>query len=291
MHPATPRDWISGMRVRTLPLAVAPVLLGAGFAQLLRAFDLTLSLLALAVAVFLQIGVNFANDYSDGVRGTDAFRVGPQRLVASGKASPRSVLRVALASFALAALAGLVIVILSGLWWLLAVGALALVAAWFYTGGKKPYGYMGLGEVMVFIFFGPVATVGTVYIQTPNVSQDAWVASVAIGFLAVATLIANNTRDIPTDKLAGKKTLSVRIGDRASRVLYCVFTLLPFAIAGVFVLFYPLTLFVFFVLLLAVPACIIMLTAKTPRELILVLKLTTFTSLLYAGLLAVAVAF
>ncbi len=291
VKPATARDWISGLRVRTLPLAIAPVVLGAGIAEMLKKFDLTLSILALVVALALQIGVNFANDYSDGIRGTDEFRVGPQRLVASGKASPKAVLIVALSWFGVAAIAGLVIVILSGLWWLLALGAVALVAAWFYTGGKRPYGYSGLGELMVFIFFGLVATVGTVYIQSPDIPQDAWVAGAGIGFLAVATLLANNTRDIPTDTLAGKKTLSVRIGDRASRVLYCVFILLAFVVAGFFALFYPRTLFVFFILLIAVPACLIMLLAKTPKELILVLKLTTLVALLYGIALGYAIAF
>ncbi|GAA3599501.1 1,4-dihydroxy-2-naphthoate polyprenyltransferase [Klugiella xanthotipulae] len=289
--PATFGDWMSGLRVRTLPLAIAPVILGAGIAQMLREFDLTLSILALIVALALQVGVNFANDYSDGIRGTDEFRVGPQRLTASGKARPRTVLIVALSWFGVAAVAGLVIVILSERWWLLAVGVVALLAAWFYTGGKKPYGYAGLGELMVFIFFGLVATVGTVYIQSDVIPQEAWLAGAAIGFLAVATLLANNIRDIPTDRLAGKHTLSVRIGDLASRVLYCIFMLLPFVCAIVFALFYPITVFVFFVLLAALPACAIMLLAKTPQELILVLKLTTLTALLYAIAQGAAIAF
>nr|WP_167151617.1 1,4-dihydroxy-2-naphthoate polyprenyltransferase [Lysinibacter cavernae] len=289
--PATFGDWVSGLRARTLPLAIAPVALGAGIAYMLKSFDLTLSLLALVVALALQIGVNFANDYSDGIRGTDAHRVGPQRLTASGKAKPKTVLTVALCWFAIAAIAGLVIVIITGHWWMLAVGAVALLAAWFYTGGKRPYGYAGLGELMVFIFFGLVATIGTVYIQSTVIPQEAWLGAVSIGLLAVATLLANNIRDIQTDTVAGKRTLSVRIGDRASRILYVVCMLLPFVGTVILAFAYPLAYIVFFVLLLVLPACLIMLTAKTPKELILVLKLTTLSSLAFGVAMGAAIAF
>lgn len=285
------RSWVGGARLRTLPLAIAPVAAGAGVAYMLQGFSLTLTLLALAVAVLLQIGVNYANDYSDGVRGTDAYRVGPARLTGSGLVDPKKVLVTALVCFGLAAAAGAVAVILSGRWWFLALGVLAILAAWFYTGGKRPYGYAGLGEVMVFIFFGLVATVGTVYLQTEVQTQEAWFAGAGVGFFAVAVLVVNNLRDIPTDRLAGKRTLSVRIGDRASRVLYILCVLLPFVVPAVFGLVYPGMVLVWFVLLIVAPCVLIVLTAKTPRELILVLQLTSLAALAYGVLLGVAFAF
>lgn len=285
------RSWVGGARLRTLPLAIAPVAAGAGIAHMVQGFSLTLTLLALAVALFLQIGVNYANDYSDGVRGTDEFRVGPARLTGSGLVNPKKVLATALAFFALAAVAGLVAVVLSGRWWFLALGVVAILAAWFYTGGKRPYGYAGLGEVMVFIFFGLVATVGTVYLQTDVQTQEAWFAGAGVGFFAVAVLVVNNLRDIPTDKLAGKKTLSVRIGDRASRALYIVCVLLPFAVPALYAVVNPGMVLVWFVLLLVAPSVLIVITAKTPRELVLVLQLTSFAGLAYGVLLGIAFAF
>ncbi|WP_053351334.1 1,4-dihydroxy-2-naphthoate polyprenyltransferase [Leucobacter musarum] len=285
------RNWVGGARLRTLPLAVAPVAAGTGIAYMVRGFDLTLALLALAVAVFLQIGVNYANDYSDGIRGTDAYRVGPARLTGSGLVNPKRVLALALIFFALAAVAGVVAVVLSERWWFLALGAIAIVAAWFYTGGKRPYGYAGLGELVVFIFFGLVATVGTVWLQTELDVQEPWVAGAGVGFFAVAVLVVNNLRDIPTDKLAGKRTLSVRIGDRASRILYVVCVVLPFAVPALYTVAQPGMILVWFVLLLVIPAIIITLTAKTPRELIIVLQLTSFAALAYGVLLGIAFAF
>lgn len=284
------KHWIHGARLRTLPLAFAPVIVGAGLAHTMRSFSWQLTLLALAVAVFLQIGVNYANDYSDGVRGTDAYRVGPARLTGSGLVSPRRVLAAALGCFAVAAIAGLLAVVVSGRWWFLALGVLAIAAAWFYTGGKRPYGYMGLGEVFVFIFFGLVATAGTYFLQSSVLAQEIWWAASAIGLFAVAVLIANNVRDIPTDKQAGKRTLSVLIGDRASRILYVLCVLLPFLVPALYWLFYPGMILTFFVLFLVLPACLIMVTAKTPRELILVLQLTSFAALAYAILLALGFA-
>lgn len=285
------RDWVSGARLRTLPLAIAPVAAGAGIAHMLHGFSLTLSLLALAVALLLQIGVNYSNDYSDGVRGTDDYRVGPARLTGSGLVNPKRVLATALVFFALAAASGLAAVIISGRWWFIAVGAVAIVAAWFYTGGKRPYGYAGLGEVMVFIFFGIVATAGTVYLQTTIVNQEMWVAGAGVGFFAVAVLVVNNLRDIPTDKLAGKKTLAVRMGDRATRILYVVCVLLPFAVPAMYFAVYPNMLYVGFVLFAVIPSIIITLTAKTARELILVLQLTSLAALAYGVLLGAAFAF
>jgi 1,4-dihydroxy-2-naphthoate octaprenyltransferase len=280
---ASASDWISGARLRTLPLAIAPVALGTGAAHIVgdEGWHWLRALLALAVALSLQIGVNYANDYSDGIRGTDAYRVGPSRLTGSGAAKPRTVLLVALTFFGIAALAGLALVVLTQHWWLLAVGAVAIVAAYFYTGGKRPYGYNALGEVFVFVFFGLVATAGTTYVQIGTVNTESWLSGVAIGLIACAVLMVNNIRDIGPDKLAGKRTLAVVLGNRASRIIFAVFLLVPYLILGFFVVFYPNAYLVFFSLLLALPAVLITLTAKTPKELILSLKLTSFTALVY----------
>ena len=177
--------------------------------------------MALVVSAALQIGVNFANDYSDGVRGTDDVRVGPQRLVASGLAEPRAVKRAALISFGGAAAAGLVLAIVTTPW-LILVGVAAIAAGWFYTGGPNPYGYLGLGEVFVFVFFGLVATVGTKFVIMGSLLVDSWIAGSAVGCWACALLVVNNLRDIPTDTLSGKRTLAVRLGDRTTRVFYGV---------------------------------------------------------------------
>ena len=294
VKPATAADWVSGARLRTLPLAVAPVLLGTGAAIVASGpgvYHPVRALLALAVALLLQIGVNYANDYSDGIRGTDAFRVGPARLTGGGVANPRTVLRVALIFFGLAAVAGVTLVILTKYWWLLLVGVVALAAAWFYTGGKKPYGYQGLGEVFVFVFFGLVATAGTTYVQVGGFTTESVLGGVAMGLIACAVLMVNNLRDIVPDKAAGKRTLAVRIGSTASRVVFCIFLLLPFVIAGLFSLIYPLGIFTFFVLLLALPACLITITATSAKEFILALKLTSLAALAYGLLLGLAFAF
>lgn len=285
------RDWVSGARLRTLPLAIAPVAAGAGIAHMLQGFSLTLTLLALAVALLLQIGVNYANDYSDGVRGTDEYRLGPARLTGSGLVNPKHVLTLALLFFALAAVAGLAAVIVSGRWWFIAVGVVAIIAAWFYTGGKRPYGYAGLGEIVVFVFFGIVATAGTVYLQTDVLSQEMWIAGVGVGFFAVAVLVVNNLRDIPTDRLAGKRTLAVRIGDLPTRILFVACVILPFGVPLLYSAVYSGMLLVWFVLIAVVPCIIITLTAKTARELILVLQLTSVSALAYGVLLGVAFAF
>ena len=284
-------DWVGGARLRTLPLAIAPIAVGAGIAQMQQSFSLTLSLLALVVAIMLQIGVNYANDYSDGIRGTDAHRVGPARLTGSGLVNPKAVLATALVFFAIAAAAGLVAVVLSGRWWFLLVGAVAILAAWFYTGGKRPYGYAGLGEIAVFVFFGIVATVGTVWLQSESIPQEAWIAGSGVGLLAVAVLIANNTRDIDTDKLAGKHTLSSRIGDRASRILFTIFVLLPFAVPTIYLVPYPAMIFALLTLFGAIPAAVIMLWARSAREMVLALAITSLTALAYGVLLGVAFAF
>ncbi|NYJ29699.1 1,4-dihydroxy-2-naphthoate polyprenyltransferase [Galbitalea soli] len=291
---ATARDWIGGARLRTLPLSIAPVVVGSGAAHVgatAGEWHWVRALLALAVAVCLQIGVNYANDYSDGIRGTDRFRVGPPRLTGAGRARPSTVLAVAVAFFGLAAIAGVLLVIATQLWWLLAVGAASIVAAYFYTGGKRPYGYAGLGELFVFVFFGLVATAGTTYTQLGTVNFESWVAGVCMGLIACAVLMANNIRDIAQDAVAGKKTLAVRLGDRAARISYVVLLLLPFVLLAIFVYFYPNAYLTYFVLLIALPASLITLTAKTPQELILALQLTSATALAFAVLLGFALAF
>jgi 1,4-dihydroxy-2-naphthoate polyprenyltransferase len=216
---ATPAQWIAGARPRTLPAALAPVLVGTGAAVALDGFDLVAALLALLVALALQVAVNYANDYSDGTRGTDAERVGPMRLVGSGAAAPQQVLTAAGLAFAVAAVAGLGLAARSS-WWLVAVGAVCIAAAWTYTGGPLPYGYRALGEVFVFVFFGLVAVVGTTYVQTETVEGLAFAVAVPIGLLIVAILVVNNLRDIEGDAVAGKRTLAVLLGDRATRFLF-----------------------------------------------------------------------
>lgn len=216
----TTAQWISAARPRTLPAAVAPVVAGTGAAAALRATAPVPAVLALLVALALQVGVNYANDYSDGVRGTDDERVGPFRLTGSGAARPGQVRFAAFAAFGAAAVTGLLLVALTGAWWLIAVGAAGIIAAWYYTGGRHPYGYAGLGEVFVFVFFGLVAVLGTTFTQAGRVSWAALAAAVGTGALACAILVANNLRDIPTDTVAGKRTLAVRLGDRSARWLY-----------------------------------------------------------------------
>jgi len=283
---ATVGDWIGAARLRTLPLALTPVLIGTGAAILVdRQFHWVMALFCLVVSVSLQIGVNFANDYSDGIRGTDDYRVGPARLTASRKASPRAVLVAALIFFAIAAIAGLALVIRSQQWWLLLVGAVAIAAAWFYTGGKRPYGYYGLGELFVFVFFGLVATVGTTFVQVLSVPQEAWFGAVGAGLLACAVLLANNLRDIDQDRAAHKRTLTVLIGRRATRVLFTVFVLVPFVIAGFLALFYPIAWLTMLALLAALPAILIVWTYRLPKELVVALSLTSLTSVAYGAFL------
>jgi 1,4-dihydroxy-2-naphthoate polyprenyltransferase len=226
---ATAAQWLAGARPRTLPAALAPVLVGTGAAAALDGFRLVPALLALLVALALQVAVNYANDYSDGTRGTDAVRVGPMRLVGSGAATPRQVLVAALASFAVAGLAGLALAALSS-WWLVAVGAVCIAAAWTYTGGPLPYGYRALGEVFVFVFFGLVAVVGTTFAQTRSVDGLAVAAAVPIGLLSVALLVVNNLRDIEGDAAVGKRTLAVLLGDRGTRVAFALLPAVAFAV-------------------------------------------------------------
>ena len=208
--------WIVGARVKTLPAAVAPVLIGTSYAEKINWSN---AFLALVVSLFLQIAVNFANDYSDGVRGTDTHRIGPVRLVASGLASASSVKVAALISFLIAAIAGFVLALTISPW-LFLVGAASIWAAWGYTGGKKPYGYFGFGELSVFIFFGLVATVGSYYIQTEQFNWQIFLLALPVGTLSCAILAINNLRDLPQDKLVGKRTMAVRIGEKNTRVFF-----------------------------------------------------------------------
>ncbi|CAB4977172.1 unannotated protein [freshwater metagenome] len=208
--------WIIGARIKTLPAAISPVLVGTALATQINWLNATL---ALTVSLSLQIAVNFANDFSDGIRGTDNNRVGPIRLVGSGLATAKAVKNAAFISLAIAAIAGLFLAIQTS-YWLIAVGAISILAAWGYTGGKKPYGYLGFGELSVFIFFGLVATVGSYYVQTGEISGQSVFLSFAIGSLACAILVINNLRDLPLDAKVGKKTLAVRLGDSKTRYLY-----------------------------------------------------------------------
>jgi 1,4-dihydroxy-2-naphthoate polyprenyltransferase len=228
---ASTAQWVAGARPRTLPAAVTPVVVGSGAAGYAAAFTWWKALLALTVSVALQVAVNYANDYSDGIRGTDTDRVGPFRLVGSQAAAPAAVKRAAFAGFAVAAVAGLVVALTTA-WWLVLVGAAAIAAAWYYTGGSHPYGYRGLGEVSVFVFFGLVAVIGTAYVQSGEVAVETVLAGAGVGSLACAILVANNLRDIPTDRRAGKRTLAVALAERGTRRLYVGLVVTAFLAMG-----------------------------------------------------------
>lgn len=247
---ANAREWLAGTRPRTLPAAVVPVLIGSGVAAGYGEFSLWRAALALVVALALQIGVNFANDYSDGVRGSDSAerRVGPMRLVGSGLASPGQVKLAALGCFFVACCAGLALAAVTS-WWLVLAGALAVLAAWFYTGGSRPYGYRGFGEVSVFVFFGVAAVAGTAYVQMGRLSWLGLAASIPAGLLSCALLMVNNLRDIRSDGESGKRTLAVRIGDARSRSVYLLFLLVPFALGALIAFVRPFSL----LMLLALP--------------------------------------
>ena len=289
-------QWVQGARPRTLPAALAPVAAGTGAAvwqlqSLPGDVDWSLvisrALLALAVSFSLQIGVNYANDYSDGIRGTDDDRVGPFRLTGSGAAAPATVKRAAILALALGGLFGLALIALAQIWWALVVGAAAIAAAWFYTGGKKPYGYLGLGELFVFVFFGLVAVNGTAYAITQQPTWIAMLASVAIGLLAVALMLTNNLRDIPTDEVAGKRTLAVRLGQRGTRGLYAATLLVPFVLmVPVIAEQWPVAL-----VLLALPLAIgpvhTVLRGARGRDLVPVLGATGRLELVYSLLLLI----
>jgi 1,4-dihydroxy-2-naphthoate octaprenyltransferase len=267
------------------------VVLGAGSAQWAGAFDAVLFLLCVVVALALQVGVNYANDYSDGIRGTDAVRVGPARLTGSGRVEPAKVKRAAVVSFGVAVFAGLALVVASQLWMFLGIGALALVAAWFYTGGRSPYGYQGLGEIVVFVFFGLVATVGTAWVMVGSIPTETWLTGSAAGFFASAVLLVNNIRDRDQDAQVGKKTLAVRLGDRPSRILLALLLLLPYGILGTLSLVFIWAPVVFVTGIVTVVIIVIVMTARTPKELITALGLMSLNAVLYALGLSAAIAF
>ena len=280
---------MAGARPRTLPAAIVPVAVGSGAAAGYGDFVGWRAALALVVALALQVGVNYANDYSDGIRGTDEQRVGPVRLVASGLATPRQVLAAALGSFLVAGVAGLVLAAAVS-WWLIVLGAAAIGAAWFYTGGSRPYGYRALGEVSVFAFFGVGAVAGTAYVQMDRLTWLAVAASVPVGLLACALLVVNNLRDIPGDEVSGKRTLAVVLGDRRTRVLYASCVSAPFAVAAAMAPAAPLTLLTLLAAPLAIPPVRQVLSRVAGRGLVAVLGQTgrlqlAFGLLLTAGLI------
>ncbi|MBM9475774.1 1,4-dihydroxy-2-naphthoate polyprenyltransferase [Nakamurella flavida] len=281
---ATSTQWLSASRPRTLPAAVAPVLIGSGAAAALGAFSLGRGLLALLVSLALQVGVNYANDYSDGVRGTDTVRVGPMRLVGSGAAEPRAVKLAAFGCFAVAGLAGLVLAAVSS-WWLVPVGAVSVLAAWFYTGGSRPYGYRGLGEVFVFVFFGLVAVLGTTFAMAGTVSSAAVLGAVGVGLLACALLMVNNLRDVHTDGEVGKRTLAVRLGEVAARRVYALMLGGAFLAAAIIGIRQPWALLALLALPLAWPPVRTVLRGGRGRDLIVVLGATGRLEIVYAALL------
>ncbi|HEY6798777.1 MAG TPA: 1,4-dihydroxy-2-naphthoate polyprenyltransferase [Kineosporiaceae bacterium] len=287
---ASRAQWIAGARPRTLPAALSPVLVGTGAALGLGSRHPGRALTALLVALALQVGVNYANDYSDGVRGTDDDRVGPFRLTASGAARPGHVRAAAFGCFAAAGLAGLGLVAASGTWWLIVVGAAAILAAWYYTGGSRPYGYHGLGEVFVFVFFGLVAVLGTTYTQALTVNSPAVAGAVGVGVLACAILVANNLRDVPTDAVAGKLTLAVRIGAPGTRRLYAGLVGTAMLAAVVAAVWRPWSLLALASAAAAVAPLRAVATGATGRDLLPVLRDTGRLELCYAVLLAIGLA-
>jgi 1,4-dihydroxy-2-naphthoate octaprenyltransferase len=268
---------------------VVPVVVGSGVAFGYGKFSLWRAVLALLVALAMQVGVNYANDYSDGIRGTDETRVGPLRLVGSGLARPRHVLAAAIACFSVACVAGLVLAAVTS-WWLLLLGAAAVAAAWFYTGGRRPYGYRALGELSVFVFFGLAAVAGTAYVQMQSVSWLPWAAAAAIGLLACALLVINNLRDIPTDSEAGKRTLAVVLGDQRTRLLYTACILAPFCLALALAPARPLSLLALAALPLALAPIRQVRDGATGRSLIAALGQTGRLELAYGVLLTLGLA-
>ena len=277
--------WILGARPRTLPAAIAPVVVASALAG--SDFNWFRAALALKVGVWLQIGVNYANDYSDGVKGTDENRVGPTRLVASGLASAKAVKNAAFISFAIASVAGLWLSLLTSPL-LILIGILAIAAAWGYTGGKNPYGYSGLGEVSVFTFFGLVATMGTYYVQTESVTALSFIVAIPMGALSCAILAVNNIRDRAQDELVGKRTLAVRLGDRKARHLYV--SLLVLAHVAALATLIPTAMLTLLVAPISFSISKLVLSGVSGKELIPALGRTGKLQLIFAILFAVALA-
>ncbi|RKT78903.1 1,4-dihydroxy-2-naphthoate prenyltransferase [Terracoccus luteus] len=282
---ATLNEWIEGARPRTLPAAVSPVLIGTGAAYQAGDLVVAYAVLALAVSLLLQVGVNYANDYSDGIRGTDEVRVGPVRLVGQRLAAPRSVKIAAFTCFFFAGLLGLALVALAGVWLMIPIGAVCIAAAWFYTGGSRPYGYLGLGEVFVFVFFGLVATLGTMATMTPLTALG-WYGAVGVGALSSAILVANNLRDIPTDREHGKRTLAVRLGERGTRALYVGLLALAAAMVVLSALVTPWALLALLALPLALRPLQAVTGGATGRDLVPALAGTGVFQLAWSVLLA-----
>ena len=274
--------WILGARPRTLPAAIAPVVVATALVG--ADFNWFRAALALKVAVWLQIGVNFANDYSDGVKGTDADRVGPTRLVASGMATASAVKFAAIVSFAIASIAGAWLALLTSPW-LILVGVISIAAAWGYTGGKNPYGYKGLGELSVFLFFGVVATMGTYYAQTEQITLLSFIVSIPMGALSCAILAINNLRDRPKDALVGKLTVAVRIGDRNARLMYVA--LLALAHLAAIATLIPTALLTVLALPMSIAISRQVLSGISGRELIPVLGRTGKLQMVFSILLAI----
>lgn len=284
------KNWLEGARLRTLPAAVAPVLIGTGAAYEVGSGSIPRALLAAGVALSFQVGVNFANDYSDGVRGTDDVRTGPPRLTGGGLVEPRTVKLMAFASLALGGLLGLILIAVSGAWGLLAAGVLAVIAAWYYTGGSRPYGYMGLGEVFVFLFFGLMATLGTTWTQAGQLPASAWLGATGVGLIACALLMVNNIRDIPTDSLVGKNTLAVRMGDRRARLAYVAMLVIPLLLALLIAVWSPWTLLTLILAPAVAAQSTRVLSGAQGRDLIVVLRDTGLIELGYGLLLLIGLA-
>jgi 1,4-dihydroxy-2-naphthoate octaprenyltransferase len=286
---ATLNQWVAASRPRTLSAAVAPVAVGVAVARASGHVNAERAILSLAVSLAVQIGTNFANDYSDGKRGTDEVRVGPTRLVASGLAGAATVRRAAFGAFGVAAVAGLVIAIQTSLV-LIAVGAACIAAGWFYTGGPRPYGYAGYGEVFVFVFFGLVAVEGTLYASSSHLPSLGLLAACPVGLLTVALLVVNNLRDIPTDGPAGKRTLAVVLGAEKTRALFTLCVIVPFALVIVIATRRPAALIALIAAIPALPLLQKVRSGAQGRDLIAALGMTGGLQLLFSILLAIGIA-